>query len=652
MTQNDQYHKFFKLLKVAFTNGTFYKENHPKFVSSVKELQRSIVQSVGDDPALVINIRPDALMIHQAVFDDDVFCQDLAGSLHLKKIKTVSIGKDVKMDELKGFIYCMITPREVIEQQGGMEKVLRNQQIEAIHVEPLDYSALVRGNRQEIRDAWEYLFQSHGDTGATGEQPPHAFESQLRETIEKWGVQEVMNDAVLSDKLASALSDLKDRDKKMFIKSVLSLSKKMLQADNVQWQGDKEQVKALFQSLSPDEIQQILMDLFHSEHKGNPAAFELFSSFIRPDVRAESAELLNQAINEEQATLDLQKIQQFFGAVRENTATTPYLHKLKVVRSSGVPQAKFVFDYDQLYENYRMILLDLFSIETKPQRVQVILDRISHLLDKPFLNNTEYFQEFKAIYDAKATDQDLAKVMADKSDELWAFAEKNHFQQEDTRNFEYLLDVMSTSSLDDSYYLDKIFQDNQYNTLTLRLFFLLFPTEIMDFYQHIDAKIKDEPFMNQLIDRLSQVEDALSLEVLKYIFSVSSFLRKIELLDVFKRFSIFDRDFLMELVNDDNFSMRKKAVEVAVTFRSLNKEIARTLFHKHYYWGLGRKNILEDLDILEDNYIPEAKPFLVHLSKDILFWNKPLKVKAKKILSRYQEYEGSQRAGKNEPNQG
>ncbi len=634
---DDKYQQFFKSFKVALTNGSFYQAGHPKFLSAVKDLKEKLGVLVNKDEALSIRIRQDALIIDEKEFNDDAFCQDLAGSLHLKKIKTISLAKDVPVNELAVFLLKVAANREEVMAAGGMRKILEEAGVRKVSIELLDYSQLMKGAGEEVKNAWDYLWELDRAEAEPDGDALKRFSVKFKQAVDQFGVKELLGDPASSRQLLATLSLLKEKDQDLLVKALGDLGRGILQGTQLTFSGDREKIAELFRALPPEDIRDLLLEVFVSEQNAEPASFQLFSSLISSQARKESAALVGASGQDSKVSLNAGKVKDLLDSLKSDTVTADYLKDLMRHMPASRPTPEVFFDYDHLYDNYRLILLDLLARETKPQKLELILARIAAQLKEPSLKNLEYFLQFKTIYDERIQDNTLADVLTVKSHEIWAFAEKEHFHYKDASRFCFLTEVLNTSCLDEVYYLDKIFDEKQYNELSLRLFFQFFPNEILEFCARLDLKQNEEGFVDSLVDMLAGINDSLSLEVLTHIFQKASLVRKMALLDKLKSFSTFDREFLLRVIRTDNFALRRKAVAVAAEFPELRAEIARTLFSAHYYFSFSNRTLLDDLEILSEVYIPEVRPYLIKLSKDILFWNRKLKAKAKQILESYHD---------------
>ncbi len=629
----DKFQEFFKVFKMTLTNCSFYVQTHPKFIDSLKDFQVKLNSLMEGESSLTLKIKPDSLIVMDKVFIEDVFCKDLAEALHFKKIKSITFFKNLSIEDLSEFMLGVAANKDVILAKGGLSKILVSKGISSIQIETLDYSKLLDGAGEEIKDAWDYLLNPKEiEQKFTN---PQGFSSELRKFFEIYGVKEILCEEIRTGQLLEILIKLKDKDEEAYKKALFCLSRNILKTKNITWRGDPLQIKNLLSDVTPQDINDVVLSLFSAGQNIEPASFELFSSYIEPDIHEESAKLLEIEVLKKQKNIDIEKIKDLFSSMQDNCNTAFYRRKLAFSKVTEIKE--FFVDYDHLYENYRLILLEMFLQETHIKRINTILEKIAAQLQEPAFKNSDYFDAFKQIYDQKILDETLKDSLVLISQKIWAYAEKDHFNYEDAKHFNYLLESLDTSSLSEQYYIDRIFQDYKFNVLTLRLFFRFFPGLVFEFYLQLENKRKEEKFIRKLIDSLSEIDDISSLEVLKHFFANSSMIERIELLDVFKRFSIYDKEFLINLTKSDNFALRKKSVEVAAKYKMMNKEIVRSLFSSHYYFGFNNKLVFEDLDILEDIYIPEAIPYLVELTKDILFWNRPLREKAKSILEKYHD---------------
>jgi hypothetical protein len=402
--------------------------------------------------------------------------------------------------------------------------------------------------------------------------------------------------------------------------------------DNVK---NKEQFKSLSLNLKPQDLANLLSKLLQSYKEFNSASFKLFSALVSPDTHKAAADQLGKEVKKGKSKFNLDRINNLLASLDDQKIVPIYQKNLLLDNSIGTSKKKFSIDYDHLHQNYRLLLLDLFFYETNQSRLDLILKKILLEIEGNLSENIEFINQFAKIYIEKTTNA-KSKEFINTVKKVWSQAEKNIFKTDDFRNFIFLTKVLDTTTLDVYFYLDKI-EEKQFNPLVLRLFFKFFPKQINKLHEKIKDKRKDSNFMKKIITDLKLSNHFAALDLLKCLFNSVPISVKIEILDIVKNYSQCDQNFILPLVNSQSFHIRKKSVEIAIKFPQLHKQIAQKLFSLSNYFGFNSKIILENLEIINQNYISQARPFLDKLTRMNFFWNRQIRKKAKQVIKEHSQ---------------
>jgi len=131
---------------------------------------------------------------------------------------------------------------------------------------------------------------------------------------------------------------------------------------------------------------------------------------------------------------------------------------------------------------------------------------------------------------------------------------------------------------------------------------------------------------------LDKVEETVNLRILKYIFPMVNDLLKLKVLDKMGKLNIKDEMFLFSVFNKGNFLQRKHALLLLANDSSLRDRIAQMLLGIRNLFGFKTSIIKDNLNLINEVPFPEAKAYLIALSKYRFFWNKDIRLKAKEIL--------------------
>ncbi len=628
------YQDFLKSFRIAFTNCSIYFPEHPIFSQSLERLKKEINLLIQNRLFLLIQIKPEFLIVNGQPLEDEILSKGLADLLHQRKIKSITIKKEMAVQELSEFLVSLSSRKSKILSEGGVKKILKNKKIENILVDELDYLQLIKGQGKEIKDVWNYLLGSKNSQDSSY-RADDDFIDNLSRTADKYGVKEILEDEELSKKLLDFFSKLKDENKDNFKKVLKSLVQSVLGGKDLDDIKNKDQLKSLFSYLEPEDLANLLAQLSQSNQSLDPASIRLFSDLISSDTHRKTADKLNENIKTNGKKIDINKIKNLFSSVKGQGIVPIYQEKLLSVSPDVKNKKEARLDYGHLHQNYRLILLDLFFYEANSKRLELILEKVLSEIETDFAKNVDYVGKFATVYKEKISNTQLGDIDA-KAKKIWFQAEKNIFEIDNPAKLAFLTGLLSSSTLGAAFYLDKI-DAEKFNPLALRLFFKFFPEQSDYLYQKIKSKKDNYSFLRKIIGQLGQVGSPPAYGILKNLFKIVPFAAKIEILNAFKEYSSSDQDFILSIAKSGDFNLRKKSVETAIKFPELQEQIVKTLIGLPNKFGVNSRTILENLEIIEENYVPAADPFLSKLTKYKFFWNRKIRGKAQYILNKYHE---------------
>ncbi len=199
----------------------------------------------------------------------------------------------------------------------------------------------------------------------------------------------------------------------------------------------------------------------------------------------------------------------------------------------------------------------------------------------------------------------------------------------------YLIDYSQVSSKGVDYYLNKIFNEGKINPQVLKLFFKFFPNELTRFYENLERKRSDMIFMGKVIESLKLVEYSISMNIYKHIFSVANELMKIEVLRAMQDLPDYDAEFLFSIIRGKDALLKKEALVVLMRNDMHKKKAIEILLSIRSPLGIKNRIIFENIRIIEEVGLKEAKDYLIPISKNPFFWNRDIKREAQEILGKW-----------------
>ena len=638
--KNNIYGNFLKGLQVALTNTSVYFKEHPFFVRSVENLRKNIDELLLSVNPLIMGVTSDFLSVGEEYLKGEKVYEKIAVFFHRRKVKVIRFNQGVRNEELITFLTnANLSPKDIL-LRGGLSSILREARLEHIVVEDLDYSQLLKGNDgEESSDIWLYLLKkslTQGDFKKIDE-----LADGFQKVLTGFQVKDLADSEEIKGNINELFSYLKNKDKGRFSQCSKALTGAILKSGGRLKKGEVDKLRIFLKDLSAEDISSALLEQFQGEGELDPLSLTLFSKLINKGKHEEVAVSLAKSLEGDERLTKNTKvaagIRELISLPDSSTYESKVYHdRLASILENITLGAGLSFDRSQIEKKYRFILLDLFILELSSKRLGLVLDSILHELDKvPEEANPEYLESFiKALKEKKKKTPEFNSLFPEVNKHIAAFAEKAIFSQNRFLDLEALIDIIDSSSEGAEFYLDKIFKEGKGSPYILKLFFKLFPGQLPLFCQNFDKKISDIRFVKKIMENLFILRPALSLEILKHIFSLSNNFLKVEALKKMKELHLEDEGLLLSVLDKGDFLQRKQALLAMLGNSFLLSKAAGMLLAISNPLGLKSKVIEKNLRLIGEIPFSQAKVYLHALSKYKFFWNRSIRRKAKKILEK------------------
>lgn len=149
---------FLHELTIARKQLALYPVDHPNIKTSINKTLEILAELFHSDQIITLGITPDALLFQETWLDkNDSSNRDFAEFFFSLGIASISFHSGLKEAELIRFNQLLRAKRETIEEFGGFEEMLKQQQIEHISIILIDYSAFQASqeSQKEQEQIWE-----------------------------------------------------------------------------------------------------------------------------------------------------------------------------------------------------------------------------------------------------------------------------------------------------------------------------------------------------------------------------------------------------------------------------------------------------------------------------------------------------------------
>jgi len=307
---------------------------------------------------------------------------------------------------------------------------------------------------------------------------------------------------------------------------------------------------------------------------------------------------------------------------------------LKELTTSKAGQA--LFNAHSVHNSYRFLILNLLAQERNRSRLALLSEKLlAEWSSVTADSDIEFLKVFLVIMQQKANDVSFYDTLEPLKMRALNFIENALFEEENSLGIERMADFLTNSSLSADVYFNKIFKEHRVHASILRLFFRFYSGRMPDFYALLQKKSNDGVFLKAIMDSLKEVNSALSLEILKYIYSLGGIFVKKEILVAMRQMTARDENFLFSVLKENNVLLRKEAFLLIRNDPQSMKNAFELLLCISSPFGVHNKTLQENIEIAaEAKAVKEALSYLTLLSRKRFFWNREVREKAHAALMR------------------
>jgi hypothetical protein len=208
-------------------------------------------------------------------------------------------------------------------------------------------------------------------------------------------------------------------------------------------------------------------------------------------------------------------------------------------------------------------------------------------------------------------------------------------QSEMSFYFDYFINAFERSTLDVNVYMRKIFTDGNITPYTLSAFFKFFKEYLFYFNINLEQYSSDSRLIMKMIGSLRMIDSTISLIILKDIYLFGEKRIKFDVLQAMQNLTEYDTKFLLPILREKDIRLKAEAFVILIKDKDNQDYILKTLFSIPSPFGIKNKRLLENIKIVAQKEVKEAKPYIISLSKKKNFWNKKLRTNANRVLEKW-----------------
>jgi len=635
---------FLKILRLAFKMATIYNQNHPTFKRTIDELMASLETVFQYFSPLIIGFSPNSLLIGEQFWGGDKTTTELARLFHFRKIKKMEIYRGLSTQELLRFISRLTRPIQEFIRRGGAPALLREENISHIRLEILDYSQLLQGEGEEIKDIWPYLLMEAvaEDDGNKLDQLAGSFEK----VVGRFNTEDLIQNEELHKNLIYFFRHLRETAQDKYSRCARELLKSLMAARKIPPDSKVENLKQALSSLSDQDLASTLWEEVIGNDKFDSMGFSIFARIIDRERHKTVSTALKELFTSDEPRNRKPEVEKKIKSLLYGTSgqmlTDIYRQTLANLLTEISFEKQITFDHHQVRRNYRFILLNLLLNEKKKEVVRTLLERI--LEEWPTISEEKDLEFMRALLTvlrekaAELTDEPSCEKVRST---LSAYVEDLILQGETQPELDDLIMMLPKSIHDPEVYLRRIFVENQVSSKMLRAFFRFFPSHLAEFVDNLKRKSSNSLLMEDIVSSLKRINAPASLKILKVIFKVADRKVKLQALRAMQQLSEFDEAFLYPILNLKDRHLKAEALVLLMRYERTRHVAFTKLFNLASPYGIRNKKLVQHIQIVEEKNLKEAKPFLVELTQRKDFWNRRVRQEARRVLDKWEKIEES-----------
>ncbi len=639
MDKEEALKSFFKSLKLSLKNASIYTSKHPSFKKSVNEVKEKIDTLLNYSSPIRIGVTPRSLQVEGQYFEEENIHEELAQILHLHIIKSLEIQEGITPEELVAFIKKVYLAPTDILKKGGLSQILEEENITHLAVEELDYSQLLKGEGDEIKDIWSHLLQD-----AIKKEDGKKI-SELAENFEKVAdhikIEELLDNEQFRRSIDNFFTQLKSMDKDKFQQCSKELLKSILRYKSIPRETNLQKLRKFFKDMNNEDMASTLLEEILTDDEFNTLSFRIFSELSERRRHKGIADSFGKQFKKESAiqlSPDVrQKIKELLTGSGSQIISEIYRQTLSSLLTDMATEEKISLDINHLQKNYRYFLLSLLDEEEKKKRLVSILEKILVEWDNILQErDLDYLRQFLQVLGKRRKELTYEPALAKANAKVVSFVVDEAAREEDTSSqLEPFIAYLKGGFLSSKAFLIKMFGESKINTQILEYFFELHPDNLNLFKKNLRERYADTEFLKTTIVSLGKINTPLFQEILNDILSYGPEATKIEALKIQQLSSMHDENRLFRILEGGSSPLKKEALEILARKKISREKALENLFSVPSPFGTKNNILIEHINIIKDIDLKEAKEFLTVFSKKKFFWNKKLKEEALKVLKEW-----------------
>ncbi|MBE3112783.1 MAG: hypothetical protein IMZ46_20105 [Acidobacteria bacterium] len=629
-----------RALRVAFKMASMYNLEHPAFKSSVNELLAKLEAVFVHVSPLSIGFSPHALLIDNRFWEGEQTYMDLAQLFHFRKIKRLEIRPGIPHAEFMRFASKIMLPVKAFIKEGGAQAIIKKENILHISLDVLDYSQVLLGEGEEIKDIWPYLLMEAVEESddAKLDQLAGSFEK----VVGKFNTEDLIQNEELHKNFAKFFHFLKTTSEEKHRTCAKKLLRTVVDARKTPPESKFENLKLLISDLSEEDLASTLWEEIIGNDKFDSLSFSIFSRIIdkeRHKKISTSLHALFHSDNPQNRRSEVEsKIRILLSGASSQLHSEIYRQTLSNLLNEISFDKKLALDRQLLQRNYRFLLLVLLSRETKKETAVAQLGRVAEEWERIVQEDDfEFLLDFFDILESRAGDLLGEPAFDQAKTSIAEYVEGCILRGETRPELDLFIGKLGESRHEWEAYCATVFKDRIVTASLLRACFRFFPSHLEAIHAGIKKKSSDSELLGKIADGLKSIDTPVSLDTLKKVYEAGDPAVKVRALQAMQNLKEFDEAFLFPILGKKNELIQAEALVLLMRNERTKHVAFAKLFGLPSPYGIRNKSLLRNLRIVERYDLRDALPYIEPLSERKDLWNHKVRQEAGRVLEKWRE---------------
>jgi hypothetical protein len=629
-----------RALRVAFKMAAMYNLDHPAFKSSVNELMAKLEAIFVHISPLSIGFSPHALLIDNRFWEGERTYMDLAQLFHFRKIKRLEIRPGIPHVEFMRFASKIMLPVKTFIKEGGAQAIIKKENILHISLDVLDYSQVLLGEGEEIKDIWPYLLMEaveESDDTKLGQ-----LAGSFEKVVGKFNTEDLIQNEELHKNFAKFFHYLKTTSEEKHRTCAKQLLRTVVAARKLPSESKFENLKLLISDLSEEDLASTLWEEIIGNEKFDSLSFSIFSRIIDKERHKKISTSLHGLFHDDNPQNRRPEVESKIRILLSGTSSQLqseiYRQTLSNLLNEISFDKKLTLDRQLLQRNYRFLLPVLLSQETHKETSVAELGRVAEEWERIVQEGDfEFLLDLFDVLESRAGDL-LGEPAFDQAKKSIAEHVEGCILRGETRpELDLFIGKLGQSVHEGEAYFATIFKERIVTASLLRACFRFFPSRLEAIHAGIKKKASDSELLGKIADGLKSIDTPVSLDTLKKVYEAGDPAVKVRALQAMQNLKEFDEAFLFPILGKKNELLQAEALVLLMRTKRTKHVAFTKLFSLPSPYGIKNKSLLRNLRIVERYDLRDALPYIEPLSERKNFWNRKVRQKAGRVLEKWRE---------------